>query len=367
MPKKIKVILFHVRSLVYKIKDPLITSKQQSILKESLDADIKSMIIFLTPGFDTVNGGVLSIYSLYSETKKLKDVHESEVIMCTLPGEPSILKYTHFENDANLFKFTIVLEYFKHLKSLTIHIPEYAVPYFIRNISKRDKIRLRSIPNVHYNIMLQNIWLMCDVREVKKLQSLGGVTCTTAHERYCTLANRKKYDIPFHLLSTFVSPELYTKKGLNEKEDLMIISPDPYSEKDKIIKSIEKNFPGMKLQIIRNINYDDYKKLISNAKWALTFGEGLDGYFIETIFSGGISFAVYNEDFFTPNFKGLKTVYMNYEELKERIIMDIKDLEDEKKYYEYQKKLFNILTQKYNYKRYLENLESFYRYDYTLP
>lgn len=367
MLPKIKAIFSHLRSSLYKIKDPLIISRQKYFLKELSDTNIKSIIIFLTPGYDIVNGGVLSIYSLYSETKRLKNVHKGEVIMCTVPGEPTILRYTHFKNDVNLFNFSIVLEYFRHLESLTVHIPEYAVPKFIRKISKRDRIKLMSISNVHFNIMLQNIWLMCDLNWIKKLQSIGRVTCTTAHERYCTLANRKKYGIPFHLLSTFVSPELYTKKKLNEKENLMIISPDSYYEKDKIMKYIQKNFPNMKLQIIRNISYDDYKKLISNAKWALTFGEGLDGYFIETVFSGGIPFAVYNEDFFTPDFKDLKTIYTSYDELKNTIIINIKDLEDEKKYYEYHKKLFNILAQKYDYRHYLSNLISFYKGDYTFP
>jgi len=58
-----------------------------------------------------------------------------------------------------------------------------------------------------------------------------------------------------------------------------------------------KQVAGLSVQIIRNLTYDQYKSLVSRAKWALTFGEGLDGYFIEPVFSGAIAFAVYNEQF----------------------------------------------------------------------
>jgi hypothetical protein len=50
------------------------------------------------------------------------------------------------------------------------------------------------------------------------------------------------------------------------------------------------------------------KRCVSPAKWSLTFGEGLDGYFAATIFSGGNSLAVFNERFFTPAFATMQTV-----------------------------------------------------------
>ena len=69
-----------------------------------------------------------------------------------------------------------------------------------------------------------------------------------------------------------------------------------------------------------------FKKVISEAKWALTLGEGLDGYFIEPIFSGAIGFSVYNSRFFTEDFESLETVYSDYDELIKKMPMDIKKI-----------------------------------------
>jgi hypothetical protein len=61
------------------------------------------------------------------------------------------------------------------------------------------------------------------------------------------------------------------------------------------------------------MTYQEYKATISKAKWALTFGEGLDGYFVEPIFSGDSSFSVYNPSFFIEDSWSLRTVYRDYD------------------------------------------------------
>ena len=113
------------------------------------------------------------------------------------------------------------------------------------------------------------------------------------------------------------------------------------------------------------MTYEDYKETISRAKWALTFGEGLDGYFVETIFSGGIGFSVYNRKFFPEDFVSLRTVYGSYELLIQNIHKDISELDGEKAYVDYQNKQFSLCSKLYDYKNYLKNLEAFYRGKYT--
>ena len=48
---------------------------QDKLLKENYNPSIRRLIIFLTPGFDIVNGGILSISSIYEETKKYIELY----------------------------------------------------------------------------------------------------------------------------------------------------------------------------------------------------------------------------------------------------------------------------------------------------
>ena len=113
------------------------------------------------------------------------------------------------------------------------------------------------------------------------------------------------------------------------------------------------------------MTYEQYKQTISRAKWALTFGEGLDGYFIEPVFSGSISFSVYNASYFTVDFKDMPTVYESYDAMSQRICRDITSLDSEPAYTNYNSRLFDLCHRYYNYGDYVRNLEAFYRKDYT--
>jgi hypothetical protein len=347
------------------IKEFRIRKRQEELLRENYSPDTENLIIFLTPGYDRVNGGILSISSIAKESIKLKHLHGAEVLLCTLPGDPPLLKYTKFSNQNYIFKLSQVLFYFQNLKNLMIHIPEYGIDQFMRNISVQEYAKLKSIKNIHFNIMIQNIKLLSSIEGIKRLKKLGMVTCTTAHERYSTLEIRKRLGVPLHKLSTFVSPEQYIRKSYIEKENLMIVSHDSHPKKIEILSLIRKQLPQLKIQIIKNLAYEDYKKIISQAKWALTFGEGLDGYFVETIFSGGISFAVYNPDFFTEDFRSLRTVYENYDSLMKNICLDIKELDNSERYAVYQAEQYNLCKKYYNYRIYIKNLELFYKGEYT--
>jgi len=372
IPEPLKPLLRYLlripREYLQSLKQFIIKIKQDKLLRKSYNNSTKKIIIFFTRGFDFVNGGVLSISSIYEETIRLKYIHGAEVVMCTVPGEPFLLKYTKFNNRNFIFRFSQCLDYFKNVEKITLHIPEYSI-FFLRRISREDILKLTKIDDIHFNIMLQNIRLLPDNAQeyIKELKKIGKVTCTTAHQQYSTPEIRKKIDIPLHKLSTYISPEQYDRKSYNQKENLMIVSPDNHPQKAEILDLIRKQLPKIRIQIIENLTYEEFKNIIKRAKWALTFGEGLDGYFIETIFSGGISFAVYNTEFFTEDFKHLRTVYENYDKLIENICLDINELDNEKKYTQYQKEQYSICSKHYEYKEYIRNLELFYRGQYTYP
>jgi hypothetical protein len=353
----------YVNSL--KSQSRAIKKTQRLLLRKNYPQDAKGLIIFLTPGVDLVNGGVLSVTSLANETNHLKAVHGCEVALCTYPSDPVLLKYSKFKNSNTLYSLSDTLAYFQKLQKLIIHIPEHFIYRFSWFLTATDRERLSKIPNVQINIMIQNIDQLPRAKTIQKLAKYGKLTSTTAHRKYSTQQLRDQLGFPLHKLSVFISPEQYQSRSYSQKEDLMIVSPDPYPKKNEILHSIQTKLPNLKIQIIHNLTYEEYKATISRAKWALTFGEGLDGYFIETIFSGGVSFSVYNSRFFTPQFKDFQTVYPSYPALQDKIAGDILALDNEADFAAYQKRQFDLCRSLYDYKAYVANLEGFYRGQYT--
>ncbi len=357
-----------LRKLRRRAEELRIKNYQHEMLRDSYSPNLMKLIVILTPGWNGISGGILSETALYEETIKLKPIHDSETLMCIIPGESPLLRYTLFLNRNYLFDFEDALSYFKNLDSLLVHIPEYAVSKFIRGLTEKDYARLARIRSFHLNILLQNFELFeknVSPTDVDHIRKLGKLTCTTAHERYSTQKVRDKLGSPLHRLSVYLSPEQYERKNYKDKENLIIVSPDPHPKRIQVLRLLADQIPQLKIQIVKNLPYENFKKLISRAKWALTFGEGLDGYFIETIFSGGISFAVYNPTFFTEDFQKLETVYESYDALQKRICADLSQLDNKKSYVSYQNKQFELCRKYYSHKDYIKNVEAFYRGDYT--
>lgn len=363
IPAKIRNELSNIRHSLRDVKYREIRKIQKQKLKQFLISERK-VIIFLVPGKDIISGGLLSISSLYEETKKLYETHKSIVFLCNLPGDSALLRFTKFANNNDILNFSQVLRYFK-LDFLQFHVPEYAVSQVLKCMSRRDRAIIRKIPVVKINILLQNINLLPNSESIKELGKLGKLSCTTAHTNYSTLEIRNKIGCPLHKLSTYVSPEKYLSKNYSEKEDLLIVSPDSHPRKNEILDRIRNQKPELIIKEIKNLTYEQYKETISSAKWALTFGEGLDNYFIETIFSGGISFSVFNNLFFTEDFKMLKTVYPDYDGLVQKIVSDINLLDKVDNFAEYHNLQFKLCANHYSYDTYVNNLKLFYLGNYT--
>jgi hypothetical protein len=347
------------------IGDLRIRVRQDKLLRENYSPSVGRLIIYLTPGDDIVNGGILSLASIYEETAKLQRIHGAQVIMCTIPGDPPLLRYTRFHNQNYIYRFSQALAYFQNLQGLMIHVGEYCVGQFLRNMSGKDYSRLGQTKDLHINVMIQNIKLLSPAGYIQQLKRLGRVTCTTAHERYSNLETRNRLGIPLHKLSVFVSPEQYDRRQYVEKEELMIVSPDKHPSKREILGLIAARFPKLRIQLIMNLTYEEFRKTILRAKWALTFGEGLDGYFVETVFSGGIAFSAYNSTFFTEDFRSLRTVYDSYETMMKKICLDMEGLDNEVAYAQYQSEQHSLCCKYYDHREYIKNLESFYRGEYT--
>jgi hypothetical protein len=214
--------------------------------------------------------------------------------------------------------------------------------------------------------MLQNIDLI-EGQDIEGLKRFGKVTATTAHEAYSNSATRDALGITIHKLSDRCGPELYKRTAYPEKKPVLVVSHDEHPLKQQVLQRIAQAHPGLQIRVVQDLSYEEYKALASDAKWALTFGEGLDGYFAETIFSGGNSFAVFNERFFTPAFAGLETVYPSWEVLLEKMPADLARLDEEASYDGCWRQAYDLLTSLYSTDQFRENLRAFYRGDYTFP
>ncbi|MCT4645612.1 MAG: hypothetical protein N4A74_11555 [Carboxylicivirga sp.] len=318
-------------------------------------------------GKDTISGGILSIASIYEESVKLKHIHKADGIMVTQPSAHLLLTHTQFPNDINVFRFE-QLKRFKKLSNVLIHIPEYL---FNKNLIQKleNSINYLKPDSIHLNILNQSIHLMPTPDSIIEILDKGfKITQTTAHEQYTNKTNRDLYRIPLHKLSVYATPERYNFRSRDEKEDLILLSPDVVELKQEIIAKLKQELPQFKIVIIQDITYLEYLNLIEKAKYMITFGEGLDFYFIETVFSGGVSYACYNEQFFTKDFESLYGVYGSYKIMLENVINNINELElNISQYNDSNTKQFNACHNIYNEVFYKENLSNFYKNNYLFP
>ncbi|HNR09455.1 MAG TPA: hypothetical protein PKM27_19190 [Saprospiraceae bacterium] len=349
-----------------------IRAHQDQLLPSRYPKSLKKLIVFTIPGGhwskgEFISGGIISIVTFCEETAALFPLHRSATILCTLRNSYLVSNFKNFDNQTDVYRFEQLNAQFPNLTSLLIHIPEYAVKKFRDDLTAGDWKWLKKIPEVHLNVMNQNIRQMPSPGVIGGLSSITrNITVTTAHLKYCNQEQRDKIGMPLHHLSVWISPEQYVFTPWEEKENILVLSPDQHPMKDAILKKLAF-LPDLQIMTIHNLRYREYKALISKAKWALTFGEGLDGYFIESIFSGAIGFAVFNHEFFTPDFGALETVYASYDQLEKKLPGDLFSLNQKDVFTRYQQKQFALCSKYYNIQKYRENISLFYSGKYSFP
>jgi hypothetical protein len=351
-------------------REPKIKRIQEERIK-LLDSGTKKLIIFLIPGADyftgkdKISGGIMSIISLAEESVKLKPIHQAEVIVVTFPRQHLIDKHVQFKNRTDVFRYSQLQRYFHRVDEVLIHLPEYLCGYFLSLWHGSDLNWLKNVNRRHINILNQSITLMPALKDIERLKECANlVTATTAHQQYCSQKYRDAYQIPLHKFSVWISPENYFFRQYEEKENRMVVSPDEHPEKEAILGRLG-TIPNLQIVVIQGLTYEQYKETIAKAKWSLTFGEGLDGYLIEPIFSGAIGFALYNDYFFTNDFANWQTLYKSTEELSNRIVSDICKLDPAENFIPYQQQQFALCAKYYSKKEYKANIASFYRKEYT--
>jgi hypothetical protein len=329
------------------------------------NANARKLVWFLVPSWDICAGGLQSICYFHAETRMLLSGPGVAVVASTYPNAPTLKKYTAFPNSMEIFSFTEVITHFMSVEHAILHIPEYFCKDFPGQLSPTERLFLDTIPRLQVNIMLQNIDL-CKPDDIQPLKTLTDeITCTTAHDRYSTQEQSTRFGIPLHKLSVFV--DRYEQRRWAEKQDIMVLSPDQHPLRNRVIDTVKKGLPSLELITVENMPLESYRSLIAKAKWSLTFGEGLDGYFAEMAWTGGIPFAVYNDRFFMPQFRELPTVYDTWDELQTWIVGDILKLDHTEVYDAAGEPIRKVLNELYSCEKYRENIRLFYNEQYSFP
>lgn len=283
----------------------------------------KKINLFLVPDTCKIGGGVMSIYSICEYSREYcKDA------LCLIATYKS--KYTHasnkeFKNNEKIYRWEQILKNLKNAEEMILHIPELFSGKFYAALDKKEIATLKNIPHLHINIMNQNIELMPEPEKIQNLFKLtDNVTQTTAHIRYATQEICNKWGIPTHLFSTWINFFNYKSYGFDEKEKIIVLSPDENEHKSRIVGKLKTELPDFNFITVANMTFSDYMDLIGRAYFTITFGEGMDGYYTMPHAVNSIGFAAYNNDFFPDkSWLEFKNIYSDYEEMEQKIVSDI--------------------------------------------
>lgn len=343
---------------------------QDRLLDRKLLAS-ERLVIFLVPERTTMSGGVHSIFSIARHSRSFQQLHGAEVIVMTYPNRErqTYVHQPNFENAETVFRFEQLLR-FTSLKSLILHIPEYLSADFVSQLTVDHLSYLRRLPDFQINILNQNIKLMPEAHQLNELRALAQhLTQTTAHHRYATQAVADQFNMPTLLLPAYTDLSMYRPTEFEDKRDLVIYSPDAHPAKADILAAIGKALPRYELREIRGIPFSEYMTLATQARFAITFGEGFDGYLAQPIRQGGVSFAVYNEDFFpSEEYLAYPNIFSSYEEMQNNIVAVMKDLlTNPDEYRDLSAALKRASDNLYSYDAYLASIAHFYegRFDFT--
>lgn len=371
-----KHIIYRVFGIKFSVRNPNFVDKfkieTENAVKIQDNYDLtplklaKKLILFLTPSQLKICGGVMSIYSLCEASRSL--MTESLCILSTYPNDGyTYANNDRFLNNEQIYRFSQIVDNCKNLEELIIHIPEYYSKRFYKHLKRKDIRFLKSIKNLQLNILNQNIELMPEPKKIANLYKLTkNITQTIAHDRYATQEVCDKWQIPTHLFSVNIDMSKYKSYTFEEKDKIIVLSPDKHDMKKSIVEKIECAFPDWEIITVSEMSFTQYMNLIGRGYFTVTFGEGMDGYFNQPLYVGGLGFAVYNDNFF-PNesWKNLKNVYSSYEEMSEKICDDLKELSTNKDlYYQTIQEHMQKINEIYRVRNYVSNIERFYKKEY---
>ena len=361
--------IFGIKIAFYDKKREFAETDASKYIQDSLDLsglqNSKKVVVFFVPYETKICGGIMSIFSLCQTTRKI--CPDSFCAISTFPNGKTYVINDKFHNNEKVLRFEQIVNNAKNVEELILHIPEYFAGDFYNSLNEKDIAFLKSVRNLQINILNQNIEIMPDCDKLQGLYKLtDNVTQTIAHDRYATQEVCDKWQMPTHFFSAYWDMSSYRSYSFEEKEKIIVLSPDTNENKSNIVSKLENEFKDWKIVTVNNLTFSQYMDLISRAFFVITFGEGFDGYFVQPPKVNGIGFAVYNDNFF-PNSKWLDmpNVFKSYEDMENNIVDVFKNLSTNKELYCNLSKLNNQKQNElYSAEQYEDNLKRFYQKKY---
>ena len=290
---------------------------QNNSIPRKLEQAERIMII-LVPEHNEMSGGIYSFFSIANAAYQLRHKHDYEIVLMTRPnpmGE-TYVRQRNFRNSADVFRFEQVTR-FKNAKTIYLQIPEYAVPMFVDGLDEETLDFLRSRENFFVNILNQKTDIMPEPHELESMRAVcHELTQSVAHHAYFGQSFADHYDTPMLLLPAYTDLSSYPALPPEDKEKLIIYSPDEAPWKEEMLARLRAELPDYKLQEIRGIDFDTFMDLATRCRYSITFGEGFDGYLAQPIYQGGVGFAVYNQEFFpSETLQDFDNIFASAEEI----------------------------------------------------
>lgn len=295
-------------------------------------------VVYFNVSRDLISGGMLSINRFLEKSLNINDDENKKIFLSGVPITNNVVDYTGFKSAITPVHLNKLLTIGIPCSAI-LNIPENFIPSFVDELTDEQRNWMCSIPKLRINILNQNNNYMperCYIEVLKEISE--DVTMTVAHIKYCTQKIANEYQLPVSLLTPFI-PDFY-RCDFHAKEKVIVLSPDNEVFNNNVtrpmfVNKLTEAFPEYSIVTVENMTLEEYKRLISKSRFTITFGEGYDGYFIEPALSSSVSFSVYNPTFFPENFPMLDNLYVSIEDMFEKIINDMKELEINSERYEF--------------------------------
>ncbi|MEG0693383.1 MAG: glycosyltransferase [Oscillospiraceae bacterium] len=340
---------------------------QNKRIKEVYSRRESKLIVYLVPDFDQICGGMMCISNYHDDIRGLKETEGFVSILATVPSRNTFPDYTKFDAHGHVYRFSQIYKHFRNLEELFINIPEYQFEKFLYCLSGEEVAWLATTKNITINIMNQNNELMPEPIFVDMLRKVvPNLTMTCAHKQYCNNNIRSTYSMPLHYIPADKKIE-FNVVPYNKKKNLLLLSPDFHPLRDFIVLQVQKIFPDIKIIIIENMPFKEYLRLLGEAKWLISFGEGFDGYTVESIYSGTISFSVFNDTFFEADFKKWPNMYESFEQMSRKIALDMLKYSSKVEYNKFLGEIQECCYNEFASHHYMERLANYYAGKFDIP
>lgn len=341
---------------------------QDERMAAQFDPKTKKLIVYLEPYIPQINGGIMCITNYCCDIRGMPEIDGAVTLLATAPSaHNTFADYTMFDARDHVYRFTQLSAYFTEVESLILHIPDCEIYRFLVNVQPEQIAWLQGIPDLQINLLDQNNELMPPPKTCDLLRFLtDNITMTCAHAAYANALQRSTYGVPVHFIPANKNVK-YHIYPFEQKENLLVLSPDQHPGREGIIGKILENFPELRVVEIQNMAFNDYLDLIGRAKWVFSFGEGYDGYTIESLLSNTISFTLFNDVFFAPGFVPWPNMFESASQMSEQIVDMMKRLSDRESYMAFLEKTKAACFISCGGVDYLECLRRFYAHAYDYP